>query len=160
MLGVTPILKQMTDSFSERQCSILAAQEVPREHTDRYGIVQGEKLTADLVKISDVVEKPHPTVAPSTLAVAGRYILTSSVFDRLRTQTRGACGEIQLTDAIAALLDSEQVLAYSYKGHRYDCGSKLGLLQASVELGTVHSDIGEEFSAWLKARGSLIPSEL
>ena len=160
MVGETPILKQMTDLFSEHQCSILAVQEVPREHTGRYGIVQGEKLTSELVKITGLVEKPHPTVAPSTLAVAGRYILTSSVFDRLRTQTRGASGEIQLTDAIAALLDSEQVLAYSYKGHRYDCGSKLGLLQASVELGTVHSDIGEEFSAWLKARGLLIPSEL
>jgi len=155
MVGTPPIMKQMSDLFAQHQCSILALQDIPREHTGRYGIVQGKSLTTDLIKISGLIEKPHPNVAPSTMAVAGRYILTPSIFDRLRTQTRGAGGEIQLTDAIATLLDSEQVLAYRYKGRRYDCGSKLGLLQASIELGMVHPDIGEEFHSWLKSEGYL-----
>lgn len=152
MVGEPPVMKQMTDLFAQHQCSILAVQNVPRAHTSRYGIVQGDKLTTDLIEISQLVEKPHPDVAPSTLAVAGRYILTSGIFDRIRNQPRGAGGEIQLTDGISALLDSEQVLAYNYKGKRYDCGSKLGLLQASVDLGIVHPELGEEFSSWLSDR--------
>ena len=152
MVGIPPIMKQMTDLFAQYQCSILALQDIPPEHTGRYGIVQGKPLATDLIKITGLIEKPHPSVAPSTMAVAGRYILTPSIFNCLRTQTRGAGGEIQLTDAIAALLAAEQVLAYRYKGQRYDCGSKLGLLQANVELGIEHSDIGEEFSAWLKSK--------
>jgi len=152
MIGAVPVLKQMVDLFDERQCSILAVQEVPREHTGRYGIVRGERIADDLVGVQGLVEKPHPSVAPGTLAVAGRYILTSSVFDRIRGQERGAGGEIQLTDGIAGLLETEQVLAYCYKGQRYDCGSKLGLLQASVDLGMTHPELGAEFSSWLNAR--------
>ncbi|XYJ11324.1 UTP--glucose-1-phosphate uridylyltransferase GalU [Telluria sp. B2] len=152
MIGEVPVMKQMVDLFARRQCSILAVQDVPREHTGRYGIVRGERIAADLVTVEGLVEKPDPRDAPGTLAVAGRYILTSSVFDRIRGQARGAGGEIQLTDGIAALLESEQVLAYCYQGRRYDCGSKLGLLQASVDLGTTHSELGAEFSAWLSQR--------
>ena len=152
MVGEPPVMKQMTDLFALHQCSIVAVQDVPRAHTNRYGIVQGNELTHDLVKVSGLVEKPEPSVSPSTLAIAGRYILTSSVFDCIRAQPRGVGGEIQLTDGIEALLKSEQVLAYSYKGKRYDCGSKLGLLQASVDLGAIHPEIGEEFSEWINNR--------
>ena len=155
MIGEPPILQQMTELFAERQCSILAAQEVPRNQTNRYGIVKGKPLSADLVNIDGLIEKPHPSVAPSNLAVAGRYVLTPAVFDRIREQPRGAGGEIQLTDGIAALLASEQVLAYRYHGKRYDCGSKIGLIQASVVLGEVHPEIGREFSAWLRDRQKL-----
>ncbi|EXI69490.1 MAG: UTP--glucose-1-phosphate uridylyltransferase [Candidatus Accumulibacter sp. SK-11] len=128
---------------------------MPRSHTNRYGIVKGLPLSADLVSVEGLIEKPHPSVAPSNLAVAGRYVLTPSVFDHIREQPRGTGGEIQLTDGIAALLASEQVLAYRYHGRRYDCGSKLGLMQASVVLGETHPELGREFSAWLKDRQKL-----
>jgi UTP--glucose-1-phosphate uridylyltransferase len=152
MVGDPPVMRQMTDLFDQYRCSILAVQEVPEDQTGRYGIVQGESLKPDILRIAGLVEKPHPSVAPSNLAVAGRYILTAEVFERIRSQPRGMGGEIQLTDGIAALLDSEQVLAYRYQGKRYDCGSRLGLLQASVDIASAHPELGGEFSAWLKAR--------
>ena len=155
MIGELPIMQQMTDVFSKHQCSILAVQEVPRNQTNRYGIVKGQAISSDLVNIEGLIEKPHPSVAPSNLAVAGRYILTPAIFDRIREQPRGAGGEIQLTDGIAGLLASEPVLAYRYHGRRYDCGSKLGLLQASVVLGETHPELGREFAAWLKDRQKL-----
>ena len=105
-----------------------------------------------LLDVSDFVEKPKPEVAPSNLAVAGRYILTPAVFDHIRQQPKGAGGEIQLTDGIAALIGKETVLAYSYFGERYDCGSKLGLLQATVDLGLAHPELGAEFKNWLSLR--------
>lgn len=152
MVGDQPVMQQMTDLFDQNRCSILAVQEVPRDQTGRYGIVQGEVLKPDILRITGLVEKPHPSVAPSNLAVAGRYILTAEVFEHIRVQPRGMGGEIQLTDGIAAMLDSEQVLAYRYHGKRYDCGSKLGLLQASVDIASTHQEVGGEFSAWLKTR--------
>ena len=152
MIGEPPIMQQMTQLFDEHQCSILAVQEVPLDQTNRYGIVKGEPLAPDLVNIRGLIEKPHPSAAPYNLAVAGRYILTPTAFARIREQPRGAGGEIQLTDGIAALLASEQVLAYRYHGQRYDCGSKLGLMQASVVLGETHPELGLEFRAWLKDR--------
>lgn len=152
MVGDPPIMQQMTCLFDQHQCSILAAQEVPLDQTGRYGIVQGKALSSDLIKITGLVEKPHPSVAPSNLAVAGRYILTTAVFEHIRAQPCGAGGEIQLTDGIAALLDSEQVLAYRYHGKRYDCGSRLGLLQASVDIASTHPELGSEFSIWLNGR--------
>ncbi|MCW5601961.1 UTP--glucose-1-phosphate uridylyltransferase GalU [Nitrosomonas sp.] len=155
MVGDPPIMQQMTNLFDQYRCSILAVQEVPQDQTSRYGIVQGKALTPELIKIMGLVEKPHPSVAPSNLAVAGRYILTTPVFEHIRTQPRGAGGEIQLTDGIAGLLNSEQVLAYHYHGKRYDCGSRLGLLQASVDIASAHPELHDEFSAWLKARQSV-----
>ncbi|WP_313950170.1 UTP--glucose-1-phosphate uridylyltransferase GalU [Accumulibacter sp.] len=152
MIGEPPIMQQMTELFAEHQCSILAVQEVPKEQTHRYGIVRGKSLAPDLVDIDGLVEKPQPNVAPSNLAVAGRYVLTPAIFDLIRVQPRGAGGEIQLTDGIAALLAAEQVLAYRYHGTRYDCGSKLGLMQASVVLAECHQELGGDFSAWLKER--------
>lgn len=155
MVGNPPIMQQMTNLFDQYRCSILAVQEVPQDQTSRYGIVQGKALTPELIKIVDMIEKPHPSVAPSNLAVAGRYILTTPVFELIRTLPRGAGGEIQLTDGIAALLNSEQVLAYRYHGKRYDCGSRLGLLQASVDIASVHPELHDEFSVWLNARQSV-----
>tara|TARA_R110002073_G_scaffold170976_1_gene327927 strand:+ start:85 stop:960 length:876 start_codon:yes stop_codon:yes gene_type:complete len=150
MVGDPPIMQQMVNLFSQHHCSILAVQEVPQEQTKRYGIVQGEVLMPDLINITGLVEKPNPSNAPSNLAIAGRYILTTAVFDYIRAQPRGIGGEVQLTDGIAALLASEQVLAYRYHGKRYDCGSRLGLLQASVDVAIAHPELGSEFSAWLK----------
>lgn len=152
MIGEPPIMQQMTELFTGQQSSILAVQEVGWSETNRYGIVKCEPAASDLIGIEDLIEKPAPGVAPSNLAVAGRYILTPAIFDRIRAQPRGAGGEIQLTDGIAALLASEQVFAYRYRGTRYDCGSKLGLMQASVVLGESHPELGREFSAWLSRR--------
>lgn len=152
MVGEPPVMKQMTDLYRQHPGCILAVQNVPREQTNRYGIVQGELHEPGLMAVSGLVEKPDPATAPSTLAVAGRYVLTANVFDAIRAQPRGAGGEIQLTDGIAALIGKQDVWAYSYRGKRYDCGSKLGLMQATVDLGVEHAELGAEFRAWLNQR--------
>ena len=152
MVGKTPILKQMAEQFALWRSSILAVQDVPREHTNRYGIVSGAQLAEGLVDVTGIVEKPAPAESPSTLAVAGRYILSASIFAELEKIPRGVGGEIQLTDGIEQLLRREKVFAYRYEGTRYDCGSKLGFLQATVDLGVQHPEVGEEFQSWLAAR--------
>ena len=134
MVGEPPVLAQMVEQYGEWRASILAVQEVPAEHTRRYGIVAGTEVNDRLVDVTRIVEKPAPEVAPSRLGVAGRYILTPGVFHEIATQPRGVGGEIQLTDGIASLLRREKVFAYRYEGRRYDCGSKEGFLEANVEL--------------------------
>ncbi len=149
--GGPGVLKQMADVFAQTQASVLAVQEVPLEQVHRYGIVAGEAFGERLVNVRHMVEKPKADVAPSRLAVAGRYILTPAVFDQIRAGGRGVQGEIQLTDGIAGLLNTEKVLAYSYQGKRFDCGSKQGFLQATVELALQHTEVGAEFRDYLKA---------
>ncbi|MEY3982227.1 MAG: UTP--glucose-phosphate uridylyltransferase GalU [Pseudomonadota bacterium] len=145
-----PVMRQMVDVYREHDCSVIAVEEVPRHDTSRYGIVSTSPLRPGLEQISAIVEKPKPEAAPSNLAVVGRYLLTPRIFDLIRTQEVGAGGEIQLTDAIARLLKEQRALAYRFDGKRFDCGSKLGYMQASVTLAKRHQDIGAEFSAWLK----------
>ena len=140
----------MVDQFSEWQASILAVQEVPAEHTKRYGIVAGSAISDRLMDLTHMVEKPNPEDAPSRLGVAGRYILTPGVFREIATQPRGVGGEIQLTDGIAALMRREKVFAFRYDGKRYDCGSKEGFLQANVELALDHPQLGASFREYLK----------
>lgn len=152
MVGKRPVMLQLVEQFADWRACILAVQDVPREDTKRYGIVSAENVTQELVKVTGIVEKPAPEAALSTLAVAGRYILTPGIFTELENLSRGVGGEIQLTDGIANLLRREKVFAYRYQGARYDCGSKLGFLQATVDLGAYHEEIGTEFSAWLKQR--------
>jgi len=147
--GDTPIVKQMVDVFQRHQCSILGVQNVPRDQTRQYGIVGTRPLESDLEQVHAIVEKPEPDDAPSTLAVVGRYILTPRIFHHLEKVQAGAGGEIQLTDGIAALMREENMLAYRFKGTRYDCGSKLGYLQAMVALGLKHPEVREEFAAYL-----------
>jgi UTP--glucose-1-phosphate uridylyltransferase len=132
---------------------VLAVQEVPQEQVRRYGIVAGTPAGEQLMQIERIVEKPAPEVAPSRLAVAGRYILTPGVFDQIRQQPRGAGGEIQLTDGIAGLLKRESAYAYTYAGKRYDCGSKEGFLEATVELALQHPEVGASFRDYLKSLG-------
>jgi UTP--glucose-1-phosphate uridylyltransferase len=148
--GGPGVLKQMAEVFARTQSSVLAVQEVPLEHVHRYGVVAGKDIGNGLVDIQKMVEKPKAEVAPSRTTVAGRYILTPAVFERIRAGGRGVQGEIQLTDGIAGLLATEKVLAYSYEGKRFDCGSKLGFLQASVELALEHPEVGAEFRDYLK----------
>ena len=152
MVGQPSITAQMVKQYEELQASIMAVQDVPREQTNRYGIVSAAHTAGDLTDISGIVEKPAPADAPGTLAVAGRYILTPGIFQELKNTPKGAGGEIQLTDAIAQLLKKEKVFAYRYQGIRYDCGSKLGFLQATVDLGEHHPQVGAEFTAWLASR--------
>ena len=152
MVGQPPVLRQMVEQYTEWRASILAVQDVPRDQTRKYGIVSGTPINDRLVDVNGLVEKPKPEEAPSTLAVAGRYILTPGVFDEIANQEHGVGGEIQLTDGIASLLRREKVFAYRYEGTRYDCGSKLGFLQATVDLGQSHPEIGAEFADWLNAK--------
>ena len=145
------VVAQMADVYSRFGCSVLAVQEVPREETSQYGIVKVEPGPDGEMRVVSMVEKPAPADAPSNLAVVGRYLLTPRIFDKLEQTRAGTGGEIQLTDAIAALLKDESVIAYPFEGKRYDCGSKLGYLEATVEIGLAHPELGERFSSYLRA---------
>jgi UTP--glucose-1-phosphate uridylyltransferase len=143
------VVAQMAEVYERFGASVLAVQEVPREETKQYGIVQVEPGPQGELRVTSMVEKPDPSKAPSNLAVVGRYLLTPRIFEKLEQTDPGAGGEIQLTDAIAALLKDEPVIAYPFEGKRYDCGSKLGYLEATVELALAHPELGEAFSAYL-----------
>ena len=151
MIGTPPVLAQMVEQFETLQTSIVAVQEVPAEHTRRYGIVAGQAVGERLIDMNRIVEKPASDVAPSRLGVAGRYLLTPRVFEEIARQPRGIGGEIQLTDGIAGLLKHEKVFAYRYDGKRYDCGSKEGFLQANVELALANAELGGDFRAYLRS---------
>jgi len=147
-----PAMARMAQAFAAEGASLLGVEEVPRDQTQSYGIVTIDKMQGDLARIRSIVEKPKPAEAPSNLAVIGRYVLTPRIFDLLNEVTPGAGGEIQLTDAISQLLAHERVLAVRLPGKRYDCGSKLGYLQATVDYGLRHSEIGKDFARFLKSR--------
>lgn len=147
--GSPGCLEQMAAEHSEHNGSVVAVETVPRENTSSYGIVAVDE--SDRNRVTEIVEKPAPADAPSNSAVVGRYLLAPEIFDKLENIGKGAGGEIQLTDGIAALLDQSPVYAYSFDGVRYDCGSKLGYLQATVAYGLNHPDTGERFREHLKA---------
>lgn len=147
------VVEQMADVHARYGCSVLSVQEVPHEETHKYGIVQVEKGRDGELRVISIVEKPAPADAPSNLAVVGRYLLTPRIFEKLENTREGAGGEIQLTDGISDLLQDEHVIAYPFEGKRYDCGSKLGYLEATVEFGLAHPELGERFSAYLRAFG-------
>ncbi len=147
-----PVMRQMADKYDYYQCSVLGVQEVAREETASYGIVDASLLGDRVSRVNAIVEKPKPEVAPSNLGVVGRYILTPRIFHYIENLKPGAGGELQLTDAIAALLHEQQVLAYAFDGVRYDCGSKLGYLEATVEYAMKHPEVSSDFEAYLKAR--------
>ncbi|MDP3840199.1 MAG: UTP--glucose-1-phosphate uridylyltransferase, partial [Methylococcales bacterium] len=148
--GTRGCMAQMVKLYDEQHSSILAVERVNPADTGSYGIVRTGESSGSHAPIELIVEKPKPDVAPSNLAVIGRYILTPAIFDKLATTERGAGGEIQLTDAIADLLKDQQVLAFEFEGTRYDCGSKLGFLIANVEHGLLHSELKADFLAYLK----------
>ncbi len=144
-------LSQMTALHAEHQCSLLGVERIDPNDTDKYGVVKTAASEAGIGKIEEIVEKPKPDVAPSNLAVVGRYILSPRIFDILEGTGKGAGGEIQLTDAIAGLLAEEDVLAYEFKGRRYDCGSKLGYLTATVEYALKHPTLRNDFLEYLRS---------
>ncbi|MES9811253.1 MAG: UTP--glucose-1-phosphate uridylyltransferase GalU [Candidatus Thiodiazotropha sp.] len=142
-------IAQMAKVYERYQCSVILVEEVPQEETGKYGIVEVENDDGETAIMTSIVEKPKPEDAPSNLAVVGRYILTPRIFELIKETGRGAGGEIQLTDAIAELLKYEKVRAYRVKGKRYDCGSKLGYLEATVEYGLSHQELGDDFRMYL-----------
>ncbi|NLY27777.1 MAG: UTP--glucose-1-phosphate uridylyltransferase GalU [Alcaligenaceae bacterium] len=145
-----PVMRQMVEVHDYYNCSVLGVQNVPLAETKSYGIVDSRSINERLDAVQRIVEKPRPEDAPSTLAVVGRYVLTPRIFHHLSRLGKGAGGEIQLTDGIAALLAEEQVLAYRYQGTRYDCGSKIGYLKATLALALKHPEVGEQFAEVLR----------
>lgn len=148
--GERGVLTQMRQVYDQHGSSLVGVQQVPREETSRYGIIDSEPAGERLFKMHGMVEKPQPDVAPSDLGVVGRYLLTPRIFELLRQTGKGAGGEIQLTDAIAQLLREEAVYGYQFEGTRYDCGNKLGYLMATVNYGLAHAQLGNEFRAFLR----------
>ena len=147
--GGSCVLGQMISVYNIHHASILGVEEVPPQETDKYGIVDPGETDGRISQVKSIVEKPAPEAARSNLAVVGRYILTPAIFKHLEKIPRGAGGEIQLTDAIEQLLREEQVLAYRFEGKRYDCGSKLGYLQATVEYALEHPELRDDFLQYL-----------
>jgi len=147
-----PVMKQMTDIANREQYSLIGVMPVPAENVASYGIVETTEGRGRVTRITRIVEKPKVGTTPSTLAVVGRYVLTPRIFHHLRNMPPGAGGEIQLTDGIARLLDDEKVLAYEFEGRRYDCGTKLGYLEATVELALKHPEVGQGFAQFLQRR--------
>ena len=151
MVSEVSVTRQLVEVFARHHSSVLGVQNVPRELTRQYGIVSSARVNDTIEQVTGIVEKPLPADAPTTLAVVGRYVLTPRIFHHLHNIGRGAGGEIQLTDAIAALIEEERVLAYRYQGKRYDCGSKIGFLQATVAMGLEHTEVKAEFAAYLQS---------
>jgi len=149
-----PVMKQMAQVYAKSGGSVIAVQNVAREETSSYGIVSADKVSERLSKMSAIVEKPKPEDAPSTLGVVGRYVLSPRIFHYLENLRPGAGREIQLTDAIGRLLREENVMAYEFQGTRYDCGSKLGYLQATVNYALKHPELAADFKAFLERRAA------
>ena len=146
------VMSQMVREFDDHQCSLLGVERVPKEETGSYGVVSAQDFADGVSAVDAIVEKPDPAEAPSNLAVVGRYLFTPGIFDKLRETKPDPKGEIQLTDAISSLLADERVLAHEFKGKRYDCGSKLGYLKATVEYGLQHPELGAAFAEYLESR--------
>ncbi|HEX2667300.1 MAG TPA: UTP--glucose-1-phosphate uridylyltransferase GalU [Gammaproteobacteria bacterium] len=156
--GKRSALQQMADVYAKHQSSVVGIERVQPDETHRYGIISPKDAGPRLHQVQAIVEKPKPEVAPSRLGVVGRYILTPRIFELIKSTGRGAGNEIQLTDAIAALLEFEKVYGYEFEGVRYDCGSKLGYLRATVEFGLKHTELGDTFRDYLKMIGSDLTS--
>ena len=156
--GGASVLQQMVQAYERSPGTVLAVQDVPREETRRYGVVDVHGVNDAMAEVFGMVEKPVPEVAPSTLAVAGRYILSPSVFETIRRQERGAGGEIQLTDGIAALIGTEKVYAFRYEGKRYDCGSKVGFMEATIDLALVDPSLRDKVLAHIQAIAATMPA--
>jgi UTP--glucose-1-phosphate uridylyltransferase len=147
----TPVLKQLILQHQKEQSSVIAIEDIPKEKTVQYGIVDVGDSKNNLFKINSIVEKPQPIDAPSTLGVIGRYVFNPEIFDCLEKIKPGKGGEIQLTDAIQMLLDQQTIFAYLFEGKRYDCGDKLGFIKANIEFSKKHPEIGKEFTEFLKS---------
>ncbi|SAK55150.1 UTP-glucose-1-phosphate uridylyltransferase [Caballeronia arvi] len=156
LYGRPPVMSQMIEVFDHYHSSVIGVEEIPPQDSKSYGVIDGKEWEDNIFKLSGIVEKPEPAVAPSNLGVVGRYVLKPRVFDHIRALKPGAGGELQLTDAIQSLLSDEQVLAYKYHGTRFDCGSKLGYLKATVEFALRHPEVKQEFEEYLRNRAPIL----
>ncbi|SPB16906.1 UTP--glucose-1-phosphate uridylyltransferase [Caballeronia novacaledonica] len=156
LYGKPPVMSQMIEVFDHYHSSVIGVEEIPPADSKSYGIIDGKEWEDNIFKLSGIVEKPEPAVAPSNLGVVGRYVLKPRIFDHIRALKPGAGGELQLTDAIQSLLSDEQVLAYKYHGTRFDCGSKLGYLKATVEFALRHPEVKAEFEEYLRNRAPIL----
>ncbi|MFM0167588.1 UTP--glucose-1-phosphate uridylyltransferase GalU [Paraburkholderia sediminicola] len=156
LYGTPPVMTQMIEVFDHYHSSVVGVEEIEPQDTKSYGIIDGKAWEDSIIKMSGIVEKPEPSVAPSNLGVVGRYVLKPRIFKHLRSIKAGAGGELQLTDAIQSLLADEQVLAHKYHGTRFDCGSKLGYLKATVEFALRHPEVSVDFRAYLEEHLSLM----
>ncbi|SKD05577.1 UDP-glucose pyrophosphorylase [Burkholderia sp. CF099] len=154
--GEPPVLRQMIRVFDHYHTSVIGVEEIDRQMSGSYGVIDGKQWEDNIFKLSGIVEKPIPAVAPSNYGVVGRYILKPKIFEHLHALKPGTGGEIQLTDALQNLLNDEQVLAYKYDGKRFDCGSKLGYLKATVEFALRHPEVAGEFDQYLRSRVSTL----
>jgi UTP--glucose-1-phosphate uridylyltransferase len=155
VIGERPCIGQLVHAYNETHSSVVAVMEVPNADTERYGVIAGEPVEGGLNhgrlhKVTRLVEKPAPADAPSNLAIIGRYVLTPKIFDKLESTPRGAGGEIQLTDAIEALMEEQAVYGYEFEGTRYDCGTTMGWLKASVELALERPELNPEFRMYIR----------
>ncbi len=153
VVGERPCIGQLVHAYNQTRSSVVAVMEVPESETSRYGVIGGQRVEGGdgrLWKMDRVVEKPEPGSAPSNLAIIGRYVLTPKIFDKLEQTPHGAGGEIQLTDAIQALMEEQAIYGYEFEGTRYDAGTTMGWLKASVQLALARPDLGEEFGAYLR----------
>ncbi|MDR5761129.1 UTP--glucose-1-phosphate uridylyltransferase GalU [Caballeronia sp. LZ035] len=155
-----PVMKQLVEVFDHYHSSVIGVERIAREDSASYGVIEGREWEEDVIKMSGIVEKPQPALAPSNLGVVGRYVLMPSIFRHLRATRPNAGGEIQLTDAIGALLGEEQVLAYRYFGTRFDCGSKLGYLKATIQFALQHPEVRKDFEQYLRAEVWALMPEL
>jgi UTP--glucose-1-phosphate uridylyltransferase len=152
LTGEKPVMDQMIQLFNHYRCSIIGVEEIAKEQSRSYGVIEGKKWDDNIYKLTNIIEKPTPENAPSNMGVVGRYVLTANIFSHIKNLSPGAGGEYQLTDAIQSLIQKEQVLGYEYEGIRYDCGSKLGYLKATVEFALNHPEVAKEFAEFLKNR--------
>jgi UTP--glucose-1-phosphate uridylyltransferase len=152
LYGTPPVMTQMIEVFDHYHSSVIGVEEIPSQDSRSYGVIDGKEWEDNIFKLSGIVEKPEPADAPSNLGVVGRYVLKPRIFDHIRALKPGAGGEFQLTDAIQSLLADEQVLAYKYHGTRFDCGSKLGYLKATVEFALRHPEVAADFQEYLNTR--------
>ncbi len=150
LLAEVPVLEQLRHVHAQRGGVVVAVERVPREHVDRYGVICGERVADNVYRVSDMVEKPSIDEAPTDLAIVGRYVLPAKIFSVLGETGAGVGGEVQLTDALRAVLDEEPCHAVEFEGLRYDCGSRFGLLQATVEVARRHPEVGDRFGRYLK----------
>jgi UTP--glucose-1-phosphate uridylyltransferase len=150
LLDSEPVMKQLVDVFDHYHSSVIGVERIRREESSAYGVIEGREWEEDIFKLSGIVEKPQPAMAPSNLGVVGRYVLMPGIFSHLRSARPGVNGEIQLTDALASMLTQEQVLAYRYFGTRFNCGSKLGYVKATVQFALQHPEVREDFEAYLR----------
>ena len=150
-----PVLQQMINVYNHYHSSVIGVEKITKDQSRSYGVISGKKLDKNLIKLDGIVEKPAPEDAPSNLGVVGRYVLTPNIFSHIKNLKPGSGGEYQLTDAIQSLQQKEQVLAYQYGGIRYDCGSKLGYLKATVEFALKHPEVSNEFKAYIKSNKTI-----